>query len=139
VLNLKTTVIVEVTGSERMCCPRWSPDGRYIAAIRGRNQGLTLFDFTTQRWQVLNTDIINFMTWSHDGKTLYFDTILQSDPAFYSVRMKDLRSERVLSLKTLRRAQGLFGPWSGLTTDDSLLTLRDVGAQDVYALEWQAR
>jgi Tol biopolymer transport system component/predicted Ser/Thr protein kinase len=136
-LNLKTGGIVAVAGSESVCCPRWSPDGRYIAAIR--NQGLTLFDFTTGKWKVLNAEIINFMTWSRDGKSLYFDTFLQSDPAFYRVRMNDLKTERLLSLKSLRRAQGTFGPWCGLTADDSPLTLRDVGAQDVYALEWQAR
>jgi Tol biopolymer transport system component len=139
-LNLKTGDVVAVAGSESMCCPRWSSDGRYIAAIRTSGQGgLTLFDFTTQKWQVLNTESINFMTWSRDGKTLYFDTFLQSDPAFYRVRVNDLRTERLLSLKSLRRAQGVFGPWCGLTADDSPLTLRDVGAQDVYALEWQAR
>jgi len=138
-LNLKTGAIVAVAGSESMCCPRWSPDGRYIAAIRNYNQGLSLFDFTTRKWQALNTEIINFMTWSRDGKTLYFDTFLQSDPAFYRVRMNDLRSERLLSLKSLRRAQGVFGPWSGLAADDSPMTLRDVGAQDLYALELEVR
>jgi len=55
--------------------------------------------------------------------------------AFYRVPMNDLKVERLLSLKSLRRAQGAFGPWSGLTADDSPLTLRDVGAKDVYALE----
>jgi Tol biopolymer transport system component/predicted Ser/Thr protein kinase len=138
-LSLKTGDVVAVAGSESMCCPRWSPDGRYIAAIRNFSQGLTLFDFTTQKWRVLNTEIINFMTWSRDGKTLYFDTFLQSDPAFYRVRMNGLKTERLLSLKSLRRAQGTFGPWCGLTADDSPLTLRDVGAQDFYALEWQGR
>jgi eukaryotic-like serine/threonine-protein kinase len=138
-LNLSTGAIVEVAGSEGICCPRWSPDGPHIAAIRNFSQGLTLFDFTTQKWQVLNTEIINFMTWSRDGKTLYFDTFLQSDPAFYRIRMNNLKTERLLSLKSLRRAQGTFGPWCGLTADDSPLTLRDVGAQDFYALEWQGR
>ena len=139
VLSLKTRHAVAVSGSEKMCCPRWSPDGRYIAAIHSNNQSLALFDFTTEKWKLLNTEIINFMTWSRDGKTLYFDTFLQSDPAFYRVQMNDLRIERLLSLKSLRRAQGAFGPWSGLTTDDSPLTLRDVGAQDLYVLDWQAR
>jgi len=138
-LSLKTGDVVAVAGSESMCCPRWSPDGRYIAAIRNFSQGLTLFDFTTQKWQVLNTEIINFMTWSRDGKTLYFDTFLQSDPAFYRVRMNDLKIERLLSLKSLRRAQGVFGPWCGLAADESPLTLRDAGTRDIYALEWQAR
>jgi hypothetical protein len=77
------------------------------------------------------------MTWSRDGKTLYFDTFLQSEPTFYRVRMTDLIVERLLSLKGLRRAPSVFGPWCGLTTDGSPLTLRDAGAQDVYALDWQ--
>jgi len=137
VLDLETRHVVDVAGSRQICCARWSPDGRYIAAIRG--QGLTFLDFTSQKWQTLMEGNINFMTWSRDGKTLYFDTSLQSEPAFYRVRMNDLKVERLLSLKGLRRAQGVFGPWCGLTADDSPLTLRDVGAQDAYALEWQAR
>ena len=78
------------------------------------------------------------MMWSRDGKTLYFDTFLQKEPAFYRVRMNDLKVERLFSLKGVRRAQGLFGPWCGLTADDSPLILRDAGAQEVYALDWQA-
>jgi len=97
-----------------------------------------LFDFTTQKWQMLAKETINFMMWSRDGKTLYFDTFLQSEPAFYGVRMSDLKVERLLSLRGLRRAQGIFGPWAGLTLDESPLTLRDAGAQDIYALDWQA-
>jgi Tol biopolymer transport system component len=137
-LNLKTGGIVAIAGSEGICCPRWSPDGRYIAAIRNSG-GLGLFDLTTQKWQLLNSENINYMTWSREGKTLYFDTFLQSEPAFYRVQMNDLRTDRLFSLKSLRRANGAFGPWSGLTADDSPLTLRDAGAQDVYALEWHPR
>jgi Tol biopolymer transport system component/predicted Ser/Thr protein kinase len=139
VLDLETRRVVSIAGSRQICCARWSPDGRYIGAIHSPGQGLTLFDFTTQKWQTLKGGIINFMTWSRDGKTLYFDTFLESEPAFYRVPMSDLKVERLFSLKGLRRAQGVFGPWCGLTADDSPLTLRDAGAQDAYALEWQAR
>src|SRR5262249_53425033 len=138
VLNLKTRHAVAVSGSEKMCCPRWSPDGRFIAAIHDFN-GLAIFDFTTEKWKLVSKESINYMTWSRDGRTLYFDTFLQSDPAFYRLQINDLRVERLLSLKNLRRVQGEFGPWSGLTADDSPLTLRDVGAQDLYALDWQVR
>ncbi len=137
-LDLKTRQATELAGSAGACCPRWSPDGRYIAAIQFRGQNLMLFDFTTQQWRMLAKETINFMMWLRDGKTLYFDTFLQAEPAFYRVRMSDLKVERQLSLKGLRRAQGVFGPWCGLTADGSPLTLRDVGAQDVYALDWEA-
>jgi Tol biopolymer transport system component len=139
VLDLKTRRAAEVVGSRQICCPRWSPDGRYIAAIQESPQqlGVTLFDFTTQKWQALSLGNINinFMMWSRDAKTLYFDTFLQTEPAFYGMRMTDLKVERLFSLKSLRRAQGVFGPWCGLTANDSPLALRDVGAQDVYALD----
>jgi hypothetical protein len=98
-----------------------------------------LFDFTTQKWRMLTKETTNSLMWSHDAKTLYFDTYLQVEPAFYRVRMSDLKVERLLSLAGLRRAQGVFGPWAGLTLDDAPLTLRDVGTQEIYALvEWQA-
>jgi len=137
-LDMKTRHVTEVTGSAGICCPRWSPDGRYIAAIQNTGQNLMLFDFTTQKWQTLAKETINFVMWSHDGKTLYFDTFLQAEPAFYRVRMSDLKVERLVNLTGLRRALGVFGPWAGLTPDDSPMTLRDAGAEDVYALDWQA-
>ena len=38
-------------------------------------------------------------------------------------------------MKGFRRAVGTFGPWMGLAPDDSPLVLRDVGAQEIYALD----
>jgi Tol biopolymer transport system component len=48
-LDLQTRRATEVAGSGALCCPRWSPDGRYIAAIQSPDQTLMLFDFTTQK------------------------------------------------------------------------------------------
>jgi eukaryotic-like serine/threonine-protein kinase len=138
-LDVNTRNVSVLTGSRGICCPRWSPDGRYIAAVGSPGvQNLMLFDFKAQKWQMLTKDTINFISWSRDGKTLYFDTFLRTEPAFYRVRMRDLRVERLLSFHGLRRAQSVFGPWCGLTAEDAPLTVRDIGAQDVYALDWQA-
>jgi eukaryotic-like serine/threonine-protein kinase len=138
VLDVKTRNGTRLTGSQGICCPRWSPDGRYIAGIGFSGvQNLMLFDFRTQKWQMVTKDTINFISWSRDGKTLYFDTFLRTEPTFYRVRTSDLKVERLLSFNALRRAQSVFGPWCGLTAEDAPLTLRDAGAQDVYALDWQ--
>ena len=40
------------------------------------------------------------------------------------------------SLKNLRLT-GTYA-WTGLAADDSPLMLRDVGTQEIYALDWQA-
>jgi hypothetical protein len=37
-----------------------------------------------------------------------------------------------------RLASGTFGNWTGLAPDDSPLALRDIGTQEIYALDWEA-
>jgi len=53
------------------------------------------------------------------------------------IRISDHKIEQWASLKDLRNAPSAFARWMGLAPDDSPMILRDVGAQDIYALEWQ--
>jgi hypothetical protein len=50
------------------------------------------------------------------------------------VRVADRKLERLFSLKNIRLAD----IWTGLAPDDSPLVLRDVGTQEIYALDWEA-
>jgi Tol biopolymer transport system component/DNA-binding winged helix-turn-helix (wHTH) protein len=138
-LDLSTRHISTLPDSKGYYSPRWSPDGRYIAAIpSGSKDKLLLFDFTTQRWTELAKQRTGWPQWSQDGKYIYFHTSIPDDSALYRVRIDDRKLERLVSTKDLRRAgSGGFGPWIGWTSDDSPLVLRDVGTQDIYALEWQ--
>jgi len=138
VLNLQTHQVSKLPGSEDIWAPRWSPNGRYIAAVKGFNENLMLFDFTTQKWELLATLNTGFIMWSSDSETLYFDTTLEKDAAFYRLRVRDRKLERLVSLKSIRRVVWPIGPWSGLTPDNSPLVLRDIGAQEIYALDWEA-
>jgi len=138
ILDLKTQQVSKVSGSEGIWGPRWSPNGRYIAAIRGYNENLMLLDFTTRKWELLATLNMGFIVWSSDSETLYFDTMFEKAPAFYRLRIRDRKVERLVSLKNIRRVIWPQGPWSGLTPDNSPLVLRDTGSQDIYALDWEA-
>jgi serine/threonine protein kinase/Tol biopolymer transport system component len=137
ILDLKTQQVSKVSGSEGIWAPRWSPNGRYIAAIKGNNEKLMLFDFTTRKWELLATLNMGFIVWSSDSETLYFDTSIERDSAFYRLRMSDRKLERLVSLKNIRRVLWI-GAWSGLSPDNSPLVLRDTGSQDIYALDWEA-
>ncbi len=57
--------------------------------------------------------------------------------ALSRVGISDRKLERLVSLKGFRRT-GNFGPWFGLTSDDSPLLVRDVGTDEIYALDWDA-
>jgi Tol biopolymer transport system component len=134
-MNLQTHQVSNVPGSEGIWAPRWSPNGRYIVALSPDGDKLMLFDFATQKWEVAAQLNANYMTWPSDSKTLYFDTYVEKDPAFYGFRIRDRKLERLVSLKNIRRVLWPLAPWSGLTPDNSPLVLRDTGTQEIYALD----
>jgi Tol biopolymer transport system component/DNA-binding winged helix-turn-helix (wHTH) protein len=137
--DLSTRQVSRLPGSEGLQSPRWSPDGRYIAAIPfGSQHKLLLFDFTTQKWTELVPQPAAWQRWSRDGKYIYFDSQLPNDPALFRVRIGDRKIDRIASTKNFRPASDMFfGTWFGWAPDDSPLVLRDLGTQDIYALEWQ--
>jgi len=138
VLDLKTHQVSELPGSEGLFSPRWSPDGNYICALAADSRKLLLFDFRTQKWvEELTNLFVGYPSWSRNGKYIYLDGSLGDDPALMRVRVSDRKLERIGSLKDLKRA-GNLGPWAGLTPDDSPLLVRNVGTQEIYALDWDA-
>jgi hypothetical protein len=67
-------------------------------------------------------------------------------PTPFSVRLRinEHKLDLIASLKDMRRAAGMFGPWAGLAPDDSPLLLRDTSAQQIYVfgslnLNWIGR
>ena len=138
-LDLKTRRSTELAGSRGRCCPRWSPDGRYIAALPDDNQTLLIFEVATQKWRRVADKLgpIGFITWSLDSRYLGFDTFLTSDPGFYRLRVADWHMERLIPLRDIRRFYDVFGPWSGMAPDGSPLLVRDISTQEIYALDSQ--
>jgi dipeptidyl aminopeptidase/acylaminoacyl peptidase len=142
-LNLKTRAVSTLPGSERLYAPRWSPDGRFIAAVKADSNKLMLFDLTARKWSgwrprgpLLTSVSASIANWSHDGKYVYFDSsLVEPNPAIYRIQVSNHQLEKVVSLDSLRRAWGGWGWWMGLAPDDSPLALRDTGTQEIYALD----
>ena len=135
VLDLHTHKVSTLPGSRGLYAARWSPDGRYIVAMPSDSLSLVLFDFQTQKWSQLVKIRSAFLNWSSDGQYVYFLRWLDN-PAVLRVRIRDREVEQVSDLTNLPTT-GNIGPWLGLGPDDSLLVLKDIGTQDIYALDWQ--
>ena len=135
VLDLKTNQVSILPGSKGLFSPRWSPDGRYLAAMPFDSRALMLFDFATQQWSEIAKISLGFPNWSKNSDYVYF-LHEENDPAVMRVRIGDHKVERVADLKNFRQT-GFFSIWLGLAPDDSPLLLRDTGTQEIYALDWQ--
>ena len=97
---------------------------------------LVLFDFQMQKWTELAKGVFAYPNWSKDGHYVYLRDA-KGRGAVLRIRISDHKVEQVVDLKNFN-AVGSYGPSLALTSDDSPLLLRDLGTQDVYALDWEA-
>jgi eukaryotic-like serine/threonine-protein kinase len=134
--DFRTRQISSIPQSDGLRFANWSPDGRTIAT-RGRDsKGVMVFNVGSKKWSKLTELPVGYYHWARDGKHIYFDTMVEKEPAIYRVRVADRKLEKVASLKDLpRRAWGSLGAWTGLAPDDSPLALRDASTQEIYAFD----
>jgi Tol biopolymer transport system component len=136
ILNMDTHQIETVPGSDGLFSPRWSPDGSYVAAMRGDSAGLSLFDVKTRKWATLVSDIVAYPCWSHDGRYLYFQR-LGDKLDVVRMAIPNGKIEEVVSLKGFPQT-GIYGFWLGLTPDDSVLIPKDAGTQEIVSMGWNS-
>ncbi|MGA3087180.1 MAG: hypothetical protein ABSD75_01120 [Terriglobales bacterium] len=137
ILDLRTGTTVTVPGSEGLFSPRWSPNGRYIAALSPGNTQLKLFDFESHRWSAWLTQpagTVEYPIWSADSQSIFYDDFVNDDESIRRVKVGENSPERVFLLGRLDRYLGALGPWSGRTVDGSWMFVRDRSTQEVYQL-----
>jgi eukaryotic-like serine/threonine-protein kinase len=138
VVDLGTGQVAPLPDSQGLFSPRWSPDGRHVAALSMDSRRLMLFDMAGRRWTELvraDQDAIGWESWSTDSRSLTY----QQGAEIRRMRIDDRHAEVVASVKDLDLALGPFGFWVGSTPDESPLVLLDAGTHDIYALDWDAR
>jgi Tol biopolymer transport system component len=142
-LDLRTMEVSTLAGSQGLFSPRWSPDGHYVVALSQNYKKLMLYDFTTSKWAELAVASgfgFFYPSWSHDGKYIYAENVGSpgTEAAIIRVRLNDRKLEQTIALKDFTLVSGVKGGWSGLAPDDSVMVLRDIGSQELYALDWLA-
>ena len=137
ILDLESKHVSTVPGSVGMFSPRWSPDGRSIAAVRMNSATLNIFDISTQQWSTPYKGVVAYQAWSKDGRSVYFMNF-QENPAVFRVRVADGAVEQIVDIKDLKYA-GNTGMWMGMDPTDAPLFLRNLGTRDVYALSLEVK
>jgi Tol biopolymer transport system component len=135
ILDLASRQVSTLPGSDGLFSPRWSPDGRYVAAFSGDSTRVLLFHFDTGKWSELAQGNFGWLNLSHDGEYVYL--LDNKENAVVRIRISDKKAEQVLDLKNFATA-GRYGGSVALTPDDSVLLLRNTGSQDVYSVDWES-
>ena len=86
-VNLETSQITDIPGSENLFSPRCSPDGRHIAALSADSTKLMLYDTEKKSWTQLAVSRFGFENWSHDGKYLYAEDYSDKTDNFVRVNV----------------------------------------------------
>jgi len=140
IYDLTTRQSVKIPGSRLMFSPRWSPDGRYLAALTSDSKKLVLFDFKTSTWSdwlSAEDGTVGYPVWARDSKSIYVERFFGNEPSMHRLKLGEFRSQRFLSWNDLHRFSGIWGSWSGVAPDGGILTVRDVSSHEIYALDLQ--
>jgi DNA-binding winged helix-turn-helix (wHTH) protein/Tol biopolymer transport system component len=136
ILTVQSGAIEKLAGTEGFSQPRWSPDGKHLAAVEQRAHRILLSDAQGKEWSYL-ADVQNpaGLYWSVDGTALYFQDAADQEKSVFRVRMSSHFKEKVLG----------FGPWlingaaqchfTGVGPDGSIYATIDHGGTDLYALD----
>lgn len=139
-LDLKTSHIARIPGSEDLIHPRWSPSGQFLAAISQLQSGqptrLKLLDSRKQIWkQIAEGTLLNDPVWSRDSKYLYYQDILGPEEPVYRFAIGSQKAEKVFDFSALLRAGYIRCALVGFTPDGAPMALLSRGEADVYKLE----
>ena len=138
--DLTTKKISTLPSSEGLRSPRWSLDGRYIAALRDDGK-LVLYEYSTHK----RTDLGAFAgrygffnrNWSRDGKLLYLLGVPTGERlALSCYRLSERKWEEIISPEEFKKVPGVTS--FGLAPDDSPLFVRDTSVTEIYALDFEA-
>jgi Tol biopolymer transport system component len=132
VLDLKTSHVSGLPGSEGMWSPRWSPDGRFIAGLSELGWSpVVLYDVRARTQTELSHLLGGYPSWSRDGESLFFQG---PESTWWRVRIRDRHLERIRNMKDMRLAG--WG-WFATAPNNSLITARNTGTEEIYALDWE--
>lgn len=135
-LEPTTAIWKELPDSKEFSEPRWSPDGRYIAALDSSNHHLLLFDVQKAKWSTLASGgYLEAPNWSSDGSSIYFQDQLDEQESVFRADVATQRVQLVLGFGEILRVSATHCFFSGLGRDGSIYVMLERGLTDIYALD----
>jgi DNA-binding winged helix-turn-helix (wHTH) protein/Tol biopolymer transport system component len=134
--DLATSTLSVLEGSEGLIEPRWSSDGRYIAALHPKKKQVWLYDCQTKKWSVLaDANFPSALRWAPGGDALYYQDVDELEQSVFRVSMASKEVERVTGFGDLLSFGASRCIFTGLSPDGSVYVTVDHGGVDVYSVD----
>jgi Tol biopolymer transport system component len=127
--------IEEIPGSENLFSPRWSPDGRYIAALTLDQRQVRLFSVATRTWTRLPVPSGADPVWSSDSRYLFLHASLDPAQPIDRVSIPDGHVEELVRLADSRQNDAVDFVFGGLTRDNRPLIRARLFTGNFYSLD----
>lgn len=136
ILDLEHGTVEKVSGSHGFRTARWSPDGRWIAALVPETHKLMLFDYKHGRWRTLASSVTgDTIAWSRDSQFVYADSSQGEKPVIERFRVRDAMRSTAVDLAEMQKIPGQMDFWFGLTPDGAPFLVHRFTASEVYAVD----
>lgn len=133
--DLVTHKLTKLPGSEGLFSPRWSSDGRYIAALSIDQTRLMLYDLLTKTWSTLARQSITDPAWGHNNQYIYFHDFVQPSQPLYRVDIKTDKIQAIANLKDLRTTDAVDYRFAGLTPGNTPLVDARTSTANIYTMK----
>jgi Tol biopolymer transport system component/DNA-binding winged helix-turn-helix (wHTH) protein len=134
--DLASQQSIRIPKSEGLAEVRWSPDGRFLAAITEGSSTLKLYDMKRKQWtEIASGKLMAMPVWAADSRYVYSQDILEPGEPIYRFMADHPAKERFYSFEDLLQTDVLRCGFDGFGPDGSLLVKLTRGGFNVYRIQ----
>ena len=132
ILDLASHRVMTLPGSDGLFSPRWSPDGRWIAALTLDQKDVELFDITQRRWKHLATTSAADPVWSPDSMSIFVHAYLADEEPILNISVPNGAVQVVANLSDFHNGEMANYFFGGITPTNAPLVQPRIGTGNLY-------
>lgn len=136
VVNRKSGERKMIAGSEGFRNTRWSPDGKYLAAVSDDDSRIALLNWSSGEWTpIAKGNVFSAPIWSGDSQSLFLQDILEESEPVHQVTLGGHPLNSFQICDSLLNGNVLRCGFEDITHGGSLVLHLTRGDHDLYALD----